>query len=135
MKLNAAQEYLTEGFQEYLGQVADNYIDKYTHGEEFTTVDNISRMAKAYIDVYKNLPSKQSVQSIRDLQNKIFFGKIKNIKINYIKDINKHEKTQLSIMMLTIISIGTNPKYIVSKNNIITNYLIRKINYNKININ
>jgi len=41
MKLNAAQEYLTEGFQEYLGQVADNYIDKYTHGEEFTTVDNI----------------------------------------------------------------------------------------------
>ena len=41
MKLNAAQEFLTEGFQEYLGQVADNYIDKYIHDEEFTTVDNI----------------------------------------------------------------------------------------------
>ena len=38
MKLNAYQEYLTEGFQEYLGQVAGNYIDKFTHGKD---VDNI----------------------------------------------------------------------------------------------
>ncbi len=36
--LNAAQEYVTEGFQEYLGQVADNYIDKFAQGK---TVDNI----------------------------------------------------------------------------------------------
>ena len=38
MQINAAQEYLTEGFQEYLGQVAGNYIDKFVQNKE---VDNI----------------------------------------------------------------------------------------------
>ena len=38
MKLNAAQEYLTEGFQEYLGQVTDNYIDKFVQGKEMDSI-------------------------------------------------------------------------------------------------
>ena len=38
MQINAAQEYFTEGFQEYLGQVADNYIDKFAQNKE---IDNI----------------------------------------------------------------------------------------------
>ena len=38
MKLNAAQEYLTEGFQEYLGQVSDNYIDKFVQGKEMDSI-------------------------------------------------------------------------------------------------
>ena len=29
MKVNAAQEYFTEGFQEYIGQIANQYIDKF----------------------------------------------------------------------------------------------------------
>ena len=38
MKLNAAQEYVTEGFQEYLGQVTDNYIDKFVQGKEMDSI-------------------------------------------------------------------------------------------------
>ena len=38
MQINAAQEYLTEGFQEYLGQVADNYIDKFVQDKEVNNI-------------------------------------------------------------------------------------------------
>jgi len=44
------------------------------NGSYVSTVDNISLMAKEYIDVYKHLPSKGSTQQIRDIQNQIFFG-------------------------------------------------------------
>ena len=39
-----------------------------------TVVDNISKMVSRFIDVNKRLPSKQSVQDIQDIQNKILFG-------------------------------------------------------------
>ena len=45
-----------------------------TKGSYANTVDNISKMAKEFIDVYKQLPSKLSTQQIRDMQNKILFG-------------------------------------------------------------
>ena len=53
MQINAAQEYLTEGFQEYLGQVADNYIDKFVQDKEVNNIftsnlkwDEISEAAR-----------------------------------------------------------------------------------------
>ena len=53
-QINAYQEYLTEGFQEYLGQVADNYIDKFTHDEEFTQVDNIFKSNLRWDEIYES---------------------------------------------------------------------------------
>ena len=44
-----------------------------TDFSQISTVDNISLMAKEYIDVYKHLPSKGSTAQIRDIQNQIFF--------------------------------------------------------------
>ena len=39
-----------------------------------TVISNISKMVKRFIDVNKALPSKQTVDQINDIQNKLFFG-------------------------------------------------------------
>tara|TARA_Y100000296_G_scaffold45196_1_gene51809 strand:- start:1257 stop:3788 length:2532 start_codon:yes stop_codon:yes gene_type:complete len=56
------------------GQRKTLHVRLSQNGSYISTVDNISLMAKEYIDVYKHLPSKGSTEQIRDIQNQIFFG-------------------------------------------------------------
>ena len=86
IKMHQTATYLANIFKQYpnvLDFKRDLFVGKdraisvrlNNKGKYISTVDNISRMAKEFIDVYKNLPSKQSAENIRDMQNKIFFGK------------------------------------------------------------
>ena len=85
IKMHQTATYLSNIFRQNptVLQFSANFVEGYNkaltvrlnqNGNYISTVDNISRMAKEYIDVYKNLPSKQSAEQIRDIQNKIFFG-------------------------------------------------------------
>jgi len=47
------------------------------------TVDNISNLAKMFIDVYKRLPSKANVKQIREIQNQVWFGKDGLFQVGY----------------------------------------------------
>ena len=53
------------------------------YGDRITTVENISRLASEFIDIYKNLPSSYREKEIFDLQNQIWFGENGIFQIGY----------------------------------------------------
>ena len=65
------------------------------NGKYVEIVDNISEMAKRFIDMYKKVPSKMTVSEIRNIQDEILFGK------NGIFDIGVTRKDNLGVFERT----------------------------------